>query len=1202
MERHKFYGIFLIFTLFGSISFSLGLNLVNIQVNQTNLQGDVENLNNLAINITSPGDLTIDGGDTSNHTISWTLNDTSSYDYLGVYSFTEDAEGTDPANWTIIEEFNTSIEVIAKKNGHSKVVELWDNDNSNDCYLYNNFAPQTTGSVEFWIYGLAGIESATYIRLHKGVPSPTNAGPYLKVDWSGEYLRYYSGGYTDIISSSGFSERTWHHIRVAFNCTTDTFDIWVNGIQEGTGLPFANNANSLVYIDVGTSTISTYGNTYTYIDAVDYSWAPGYYQNRNMDIEPVDYLGLYSFTEDAVGSDPSGWTMNEPSGTNISVESEYKSHRNVLFLDDDSSSTRCYIDNYFTAQTSGSIEFWFLMPDVSTPAHFQTYSTTLGPLWPIYLAVSYDLGGVTPDYLAWNNGAVFQDITQLFDNTWYHLRINFECGTGNYDNLSAHTFNLYLNGVQYGPFNFYLNENNISRLRFNTYDSPYQPSELYLDAVDYSWAPGYYTNRNMDVGPIDYLGTYSFTEDPVGADPSGWIVVEDPNTNCSIIEEKNGHHKVMQLDDNMVFGATNADNSFGNHSSGTIEMWVYADDPISDQGLKIYVEENESYPIYTIFETNNEKLVRHNGTHVLDICNISNQVWHHLRYTFECGSGGYDGLSADQYNLYVDGVKYGPFIFRVTAEGLDELHFASGSTADDGNTYIDAVDYSWTPGYYTNRNMDYEILNNESMDYLGAYSYTQDADGALPIGWTENNDPGCTVSVISEVNSHKKVMQLYDGNITGRAISINQWGLNVTAGSAEWYWRTSSPTSSNYYRFFDNDSWVIYFVNFWGDFQYWDGSYHLITTSVHNQWYHIKVDWISTGWQVWIDGVLYGSGYSYTFASPMNDGLDRLEFHTIDIYTNFYNYYDAVDYSWAPGYYPNRNLDDMPEPLSYAVFEDGNKITNWLQWSGSTQVDYNVSAQGLGFGVHNISLVYIDTDGQWYHDDVSVDVNSTVVADWNVPSDIDIDIDLRRDRDCDIIFNFQNTGNATLIDLNFSISSLPAGWSVNVDSQTVGQLNPNETIQVSFTITVPANEKEFLELITINFEATVLETGQDVSDEINVLVAGAKSKNLIIWLVIIIGSVAAAASTSFVVVRRRRVGLDESKWKGKGKSMESLKQVVSSEFPGTYSMISVELMERINRISGLTEAEKNLLIQDVVLLDDQAAEKWIEEFEKTLLD
>ncbi|NVM55677.1 MAG: hypothetical protein HWN66_18400, partial [Candidatus Helarchaeota archaeon] len=375
--------------------------------------------------------------------------------------------------------------------------------------------------------------------------------------------------------------------------------------------------------------------------------------------------------------------------------------------------------------------------------------------------------------------------------------------------------------------------------------------------------------------------------------------------------------------------------------------------------------------------------------------------------------------------------------------------------------------------------------------------------------------------------------------------------------------------------------------------------WHDITSFSTNQWLHnrLQFDCSTDTFRIWLAGEYKGN---YTFFTDVTD-VDTITMDTGNIPSGGHSvYFDAIDYSWAPGYYPNRNMDSTPSPLIYAVFENGTQQTAWQPWSGQVQVDYNVSGQNLGVGVHNVSLVFNDRAGQWYHDDVIVFVNTTRVVDWSILGDLDIEISVGRDRDCTVTFEFQNTGNTALIDLNFSIFYLPASWNVDTYNQTYSWLDPGDNITISFQITVGPSDKEFLEVVVISFNATVMETGEPVNDLISVLIAGMKHKNITIWIILIIGSITAAATTSFVIIRKRQAPSTEPNLKIKSKALASLKHAITSDFPGTYSIISIELMERINSIKGITDTERELLIQDVLQMDENAAKKWIEGVERSL--
>ncbi len=963
------------------------------------------NLSARTINVNNSGDLGLSAVDISNQTISWSLTEEGPFDYLGAYSFTEDPNGAHPAGWIIYEDHpSTTTEIVELLEGHRKVVELYDNYGTGDTAIESLFANQASGTIEYWFYGIGAASGSNYVDTGaylKGIPN--RCGPNIRFDLDLFEIQYILNGSFNTITS--FNENEWVHMRIQFNCSSYTYEIWVNGLYQGI-FAFTYNVNYLNGFCFTSGTMSS-GGHYGYVDAVDYSWAPGYYTNRNMDTGPLDYLGAYSFSEDIMGSDPIGFFTNEPASTSISVVESYENHHKLAYLDDNSVSAYCEMNTTFTGVSSGAVEMWFLMPDVSTPLGISLKDEdNTGYVGGI--AVSYDYRGGAENWLSYYNGTIY-DLVQLTDNTWYHLRFSFECTTGNFDNLAQYTWCFYLNDVRYGPFNFSSIQSNVGWLRIHTYDFPRQPSEVYIDAIDFSWAPGYYTNRNMDSvlsEARDYQGTYSFTNDVDGSNPDGWTILEEPtNTHIDIVGQVDNHRKVLELWDNSTIGRARVYNSFSSVTSGAIEFWLYYVKG-SENWIKINTKDNGGWDnVHLRLNVGGAgELACYDGAHT-PICNLSEETWHHIRITFEHAAGNFDNLSSNYFNIYVNGIKYGPYAFANYPMILDEtteIHFVT---------------------------------------------------------------------------------------------------------------ETSLASS---------------------DFHFW---------------------------------------------------------------------LDAVDYSWAPGYYPNRNMDWIVNyKTQYAIFQNGTQRTSWQTWSNQIDVSYNVSGLSLGEGIHNISLVYTDEAGNLHHDDVIVTVSSSVVIDWNVEEDLEFDIDPWKDRQCEISFVFNNTGTTTFLFLNFTIK-LPEGWSVDIATKLFTSLGPNEVITVEFVVTTPSNAKEFIEEIEISFEAYILETGGQYQDTITLYIIGKKVKDMMIWLILIVGgAVAAVGTTSYMVIRRRRDALEGGKWQKKFKSAYTFKTEINVKFPGTYTTIAEDLVERVKAFQGITDEERKLLIQDLAQLDDEDAKKWIDDFEKSLMN
>ncbi len=743
------------------------------------------------------------------------------------------------------------------------------------------------------------------------------------------------------------------------------------------------------------------------------------------------------------------------------------------------------------------------------------------------------------------------------------------------------------------------------------------PSDLNLSINDPANHTISWTLTEDSLDSLDYRGAYSFTTDPVGSDPAGWDVTEDIQTSIQVIESKINHHKVVELlcESSAYNSACRMWHLFSTRTTGTMELWVYIVE------IEPHYGSASDSTVLTIDFKNGGNTSSHAGptlgfdgagaiTYIdgstwYTIGTWSTNKWQHYRVDFNATSNTFD--------LYQDGVKIGDNCnFRYSQDSIDRVFVGYGFTQSPSvecEAYVDAIDFSWAPGYYPNRNMEYEP---SPKDYLGVYSFTEDADGSDPAGWVSEETTNGEVFVISSRDDHHKVV-FFDADVCGDTGIKQEFLSNYSTGTVELWvyinslaWRQFTLLLLQGGYVYNNVGPCLSFAT-GSDIRYLGPSlpYEWIDTGFNwqaNCWMHVKIafDALSSIWNAWVDETQVVCNASFF---ENQTAFDRIEMGYYWSYNNAEGevYVDAIDYSWAPGYYPNRNMEYEPSPtLNYAVFVNGIRQTSWQSWSNQVLVNYDVMAPNLGMGIHNVSLVYNDNNGQWYHDDVTVIVNTTVVVDWYISPDLEIEIDIGRDRDCSVTFTFQNTGNATLIGINFSIFYLPNSWSAEPVFQVQDRLDPGENIVVSFQITVGPSDKEFTEWVIISFEATVMETDEPVTDLIPVLVAGAKYKNTTIWIILIIGSVAAAATTSYIIIKRREIPSIETKLKSKSKSLTLLESAIIIDFPGTILEISTELIERIKGIKGLSDAERDLLIQDVMRLDEEEAKRWIDDFEKTL--
>lgn len=103
------------------------------------------------------------------------------------------------------------------------------------------------------------------------------------------------------------------------------------------------------------------------------------------------------------------------------------------------------------------------------------------------------------DNLRYQDDIGWTDVKSISDNTWYHIKIEFECTTGNYQGLSQDTWRFYVNGETFGDFNFLNDISNVTQIYCFTRgaDTNYR---CYTDAFGFSWDSNYDIGDNLNEG------------------------------------------------------------------------------------------------------------------------------------------------------------------------------------------------------------------------------------------------------------------------------------------------------------------------------------------------------------------------------------------------------------------------------------------------------------------------------------------------------------------------------------------------------------------------------------------------------------------------------------------------------------------------------------------------------------------------------
>ena len=202
--------------------------------------------------------------------------------YNGTYSFTDDASDVGfPDGWTGGQP--TKVSVIDVLAGHTKVVQLNDDDAVNAIYIENNFAEQEDCTIEFW-WRATNVVKGTHIRGYD------NAWLIIKFHITSGSLRIYDGNVVNIVYNA-MALDTWYRFKMVVDWSDDQYDLYLYsaaGALLGSFLDAdwymfrsSNDGLDMMRFESDTATVGYI----LYWDGFDYSWTAGYIEGRNAEAE-----------------------------------------------------------------------------------------------------------------------------------------------------------------------------------------------------------------------------------------------------------------------------------------------------------------------------------------------------------------------------------------------------------------------------------------------------------------------------------------------------------------------------------------------------------------------------------------------------------------------------------------------------------------------------------------------------------------------------------------------------------------------------------------------------------------------------------------------------------------------------------------------------------------------------------------------------
>jgi len=193
--------------------------------------------------------------------------------YPATYGFENETLGSDPIEW-LSERSGGTVRIVEEEGSHKNVAKIRDIDNSGYVSFLNRFdSNKVSGTVEFWV-SANDTSKAFYMRI---LASISEKAAVIRIE--NDYI--YCRGSTTWTNVKSISNDKWYHFRIEFDCSTDTYNCWIDGNLEAANYGFMDGDISSVR-DLQLYTTGAGADYEVYVDAVGYSWDNNYNIGDNL--------------------------------------------------------------------------------------------------------------------------------------------------------------------------------------------------------------------------------------------------------------------------------------------------------------------------------------------------------------------------------------------------------------------------------------------------------------------------------------------------------------------------------------------------------------------------------------------------------------------------------------------------------------------------------------------------------------------------------------------------------------------------------------------------------------------------------------------------------------------------------------------------------------------------------------------------------
>jgi len=268
-------------------------------------------------------------------------------------------------------------------------------------------------------------------------------------------------------------------------------------------------------------------------------------------------------------------------------------------------------------------------------------------------------------------------------------------------------------------------------------------------------------------------------------------------------------------------------------------------------------------------------------------------------------------------------------VFLILSLFLFPTNFVKGAT-DISYTFDDNVLIDSTINEFDNT---FNVKNSSyySGHYNATYSFENDIDGTIPLGWSNIDETGGNLNVISDFDNHSKVI-LMNHSVAGNIDMTNFFDDNIVSGIVEWWWYFSDSAKTVLFYLQNDTDTMISILTISGKFKYYDGE-DLTDTGISvisNKWYHSKIIFNCTSdlFDFYLDNIQILSGIDFRTVADNLEGL----FIRTGSTGNYQIYFDAIGYSWsginATYTFTEQNIGDLPNIVSGSILFDGDCIVS----------------------------------------------------------------------------------------------------------------------------------------------------------------------------------------------------------------------------------------------------------------------------------